>query len=211
MLPWREELRKVRNRVFYATGAVSVILCVGLMMLGSLIMQRIIEVRTANIAYIDKALLGLKGKIAEIKGLQENKKQLLERMEIINALQTDRFTIVKLLDLLPRILPDGIYLTEVNRQEEDMSTAMPGLSQPNNTSVSYGTVKEQTASFLKGYRVEIKGVALTNGSVSVFLKNLGNVKWISGIKLNEVAISKEKGTEGFNFQIECIELVTTDR
>ncbi len=198
LLPWREELRKVHNRIFYAILGGSVAVGISLVVLVSMFVGRRIEVQTANIDYIDKELLSVKGEITEIQGLQTNKTQLLERMGVIGSLQMDRFTIVRLLDLLPRIVPDGIYLTEVIRKEDDTSLAMPALQ---------GGTEKVATTVRKQYGISVRGVALTNGSISNFLKNLGEVKWIKGVKLNEVSINKGKESEGLNFQVEFNQIV----
>jgi len=221
LLPWREELRIVRNRIFYAILIVSAAACGGLVVLISIVLDRRVEVQTANVEYIDKELLSVKGEISEIKGLQENKKQLLERMAVIGSLQTDRYTIVKLLDLFPRILPAGVYLTEVSRKEVGPNTTNSDATQSNNNNEQNIVPENTSTPFTKKYIVVVKGVALTNGSISNLLKNLGGVKWVSGVKLNEVGINakekdrnydpekeKEKNVEGLNFQLEFTQLVT---
>src|SRR5690606_22999283 len=58
----------------------------------------------SEIAVLDK-------QIAEIQGLEEQKRRLLARMEIIEKLQRSRPEVVHLFDQLVRTLPEGVYLT----------------------------------------------------------------------------------------------------
>jgi type IV pilus assembly protein PilN len=57
-----------------------------------------------EIAELDK-------QITEIQGLEDQKRRLLARMEIIETLQRSRPEIVHIFDELVRILPEGVYLT----------------------------------------------------------------------------------------------------
>jgi len=200
LLPWRIELRKKRNNFFYVILCCVVAVSMVLVMVISNFINYRISVQTANVEYISKELLGVKSEITEIEQLQASKAQFLERMYVIEELQTDRFTIVRLLDMLPRVLPEGIYLTEVARE-------LPGdeTSSDSPTPVSHHVSKK--------YTVRVKGIALTNGSISILLRNLGEIKWITNIKLNEVSINKSNNKaerdmiEGLIFQVEFIQHV----
>ncbi|HXH54744.1 MAG TPA: PilN domain-containing protein [Gammaproteobacteria bacterium] len=196
LLPWREALKKVKNQVFYVIlGSL-----IAVSMLVTVLMDRYINykvaVENANIEYINKELKKAKEEVAEVKSLQHNKKQLLERMNIIQSLQADRPSAVKLFDILPRVLPEGLYLANLSRKD-----AVPEIEAlPTNEKERTGEiVAKKTGLGNKKYRVVIQGVALTNGSISVFLKNLEKIKWISEVKLNEVSINKEG--DGLNFNL----------
>ena len=54
-------------------------------------------------------------KIIEIDNLQKEKENLLARMGIIQQLQSDRQKIVRLFDNVTRTVPEGLYLTTLNR------------------------------------------------------------------------------------------------
>ncbi len=74
-----------------------------------------IGVENNNISYLQKELSGISGKVTEVKGLQQNKQELLNRMAVIQALQKDRVLVVKLLDMIPRTVPEGVYLKSISR------------------------------------------------------------------------------------------------
>ena len=54
-------------------------------------------------------------RIEEILDLEEKKDRLLARMQIIEQLQRSRPGIVHVFDELVKIMPDGVYLTEVKQ------------------------------------------------------------------------------------------------
>jgi type IV pilus assembly protein PilN len=66
------------------------------------------QVLQGEIAELDK-------QIQEILGLERQKDRLLARMEIIETLQRSRPEIVHVFDEIVRILPEGVYLTNLKQ------------------------------------------------------------------------------------------------
>lgn len=200
LLPWREDLKKVRNQIFYVILACSITASVLVVILVDGYLNYSIAVENANIQYINKELKNAKAEVGEVQTLRKNKKQLLERMNIIQSLQADRPSAVKLLDMIPRVLPEGVYLTDLSRKE-----VIPEIEVDQNVNKdkvsNQGAKKDGLAN--KKYTVTLQGVALTNGSISVLLKKLEGIKWLSKIKLNEVSINKDGN--GLNFNLGFIQ------
>lgn len=196
LLPWREALKKVKNQIFYLILGSLIAISVLVTVLIDRYLNYKVAVENANIQYIDKELKKAKEEVAEVKSLRNNKKQLLERMNIIQSLQADRPSAVKLFDMLPRVLPEGLYLVNLSRKD-----FIPEIEQVtiNEKEKTREIDARKTGLGNKKYRVAIQGVALTNGSISVFLKNLEKIQWISEVKLNEVSINKEG--DGLNFNL----------
>lgn len=213
LLPWREEFRKIRNRVFYALVSGVIFLGIIVILMVHMILSHRAEVESANVVYLNRELKGINTEISQIQGLQESKENLLSRMQIIQALQEDRTSIVRLLDVLPRVVPDSVYLLEVNRSEIQANaepekkvtegTALEKLK----SEVGINEAEKKTIAPKKEYHVEVLGIAQTNTGISNFMKNLSNVKWISDIKYSEVAINKTG--EGLNFKLEFTQKLTS--
>jgi type IV pilus assembly protein PilN len=129
LLPWREELRKVRNRFFFGLLGASILGGLILILLAHALLESMIDTENKNIAYIQNEQTKISEQIKEIKGLQTSKNDLLHRMEVIQSLQADRGLIVHLLDTLPRIMPDGIYLASIKRIGQQVT--LTGVSQTN--------------------------------------------------------------------------------
>lgn len=200
LLPWRDELKKIKNQIFYFTlvSLVAASVLVTIMIDGYLNYK--LSVKNANIQYINKELKSAQTKVMEVQSLKRNKQQLLERINIIQSLQADRPSAVKLLDVIPRVLPEGIYLVDLSRK--DAKIEMNPTSQNVKDKTSNINVTEM-GSDAKKYTVTVQGVALTNGSISVFLKKLEAIKWVSEVKLNEVSINKDG--DGLNFKLDFIQ------
>jgi len=214
LLPWREEVRRVKNRIFFAIVGVVAASSIVVLVLVEMFLSWRIEVQNANVAYLNTELDNIKAEITEIQGLQGSKKHLLERMGVIRSLQADRPSIVKLLDIMPRIIPETIYLTTLSRSfpregeleihaapdEKSNFSAMNSLinNKPEDKT------KDKTTEVAKNqYLVQVEGVAQTNGSISTFLKKLEGVRWLSDVKLNEVSINKEGS--GLNFKLQFVQ------
>jgi type IV pilus assembly protein PilN len=115
LLPWRQELRRRRQREF-AVGIAAALILAGLVALLSWItvdsmigsQQRKNDLLKTEIAALDK-------QIQEIQALEEQKRQMLARMEIIEKLQRSRPEVVHLFDQIARCLPEGVYLNSVKQ------------------------------------------------------------------------------------------------
>lgn len=115
LLPWREELRKRRQRDFGIAAAVAVVLglaavfaCIQIWSGMTSHQNQRNQLLRAEIAILDE-------QIAEIRSLESQKQRLLARMEIIEELQRSRPEVVHLFDELADRLPDGVYFTQVRQ------------------------------------------------------------------------------------------------
>ena len=76
-----------------------------------------IENQKQRNSYLQSNIAALDEKVAEIRDLQKQRIQLIERMRIIQELQGTRPVIVRVLDQLVRTLPDGVFYTELTTDE----------------------------------------------------------------------------------------------
>jgi type IV pilus assembly protein PilN len=129
LLPWREELRKQKQKDFLNAMALSVL--AGFIILG--LVHSYIEGLKAHqeqrnqmlqneIALLDK-------KIVEIKDIEEKKRKLLAKIDLIQKLQESRPEIVHLFDEIPKTTPDGVFLTKFT--QTGLELIFDGKSQSN--------------------------------------------------------------------------------
>ena len=88
LLPWREQQRRERKLAFY----------IGL-----------------GAAQVAALVFKLDHQIEEINSLEQQKQKFIARMQIIEKLQRSRPEIVHVFDTLARLIPEGIYLTEISQ------------------------------------------------------------------------------------------------
>jgi type IV pilus assembly protein PilN len=129
LLPWRERLREERKKQFLvALGVAAGIAVVILFAIDRVLVSQIGNQAERN-AYLTSQIALLDKEIAEIRQLQQQKKDLTARMAVIQDLQGKRPVIVRLFDELVRTLPEGIYYDRIVRTEESIS--IEGVAESN--------------------------------------------------------------------------------
>lgn len=116
LLPWREKLRKQRQRDF------------GLVALGALVLtllgmgywhwynQGLIDHQNDRNRYLENEIAKVDKEIREIRELEQTRQKLISRMKVIEDLQISRPQIVHLFDEMVTVVPDGAYLTKATQR-----------------------------------------------------------------------------------------------
>jgi len=130
LLPWREKLRKQRQRDFglLALGALLVTV-LGVGYWGFFYVQGMVDHQRDRNRFIENEIARVDKQIVEIKELERTRQKLIARMKVIENLQISRPQIVHLFDELVTVLPDGAYLTSLAQSRR--SLALNGRAQSN--------------------------------------------------------------------------------
>lgn len=115
LLPWRDELREKRKKEFIA-------LCIGAFLVGALGVgstwfyydHKLQDQEQANQLIISHNQ-NLDVQLKSLDGLQEQRNAIVERMKLIQGLQSQRPIAVHLIDELVRIAPANMYITKFDR------------------------------------------------------------------------------------------------
>ena len=129
LLPWREELRKQKQREFGFMAGGSAIIAALVVLLAHLHISGLIDNQNQRNAYLEKEIDILDQRIGRIKELEQLKANLLARMNVIQELQRSRPESVHLMDEMVRTLPDGIYLKKFTQKGRQLT--MEGIAQSN--------------------------------------------------------------------------------
>jgi type IV pilus assembly protein PilN len=129
LLPWREELRRRRQKDFLTFVIVAVVAMLGVVGVVHWEINNRIDFQQTRNGYLKEEIAVLDTKIKQIKDIEKEKQDLLARMEIIEALQTSRPEIVHLMDELVRTLPEGVYYTDVKQIGRNLD--LQGVAQSN--------------------------------------------------------------------------------
>jgi type IV pilus assembly protein PilN len=129
LLPWREELRKQKQREFAFMAGGSVVIAGLIVLMAHLHVSGMIENQNQRNAFLEKEIEVLEKRIGEINELEKHKADLLARMNVIQELQRSRPESVHLVDELVRTLPDGVHLEEFVQKGKSLS--MKGIAQSN--------------------------------------------------------------------------------
>lgn len=129
LLPHREAARKLRREMFYAglgvSAAAGALISVGIWLWYG---AQISNQQTRN-QVLATEIKKLEAQIKDIATLQEEIASLRARQQAVEDLQADRNMPVHLLNEMVRLLPDGVYLT--NMKQTNDTVAMSGTAQSN--------------------------------------------------------------------------------
>ena len=146
LLPWREELRKERQRQFLSTLLGTVILGIVMVFFVVTIFDQKINHQQFRNELVKKEIRKLETRIKKIDELERTRARLISRKEVIERLQASRSMTVELLDNLAKSIPVGVTLTTIRQQGP--SLALTGTSQSNARVSAYLRELETNGLFL---------------------------------------------------------------
>lgn len=115
LLPWREKLRKQRQRDFGLVALVAVLLTALGMGYWHWYNQSLIDHQNDRNRFLENEIARVDKEILEIRDLERTREKLISRMKVIEDLQVSRPQIVHLFDELVTVLPDGAFLTQATQ------------------------------------------------------------------------------------------------
>ena len=130
LLPWRQKRREYQQRQF-----VNLLALVALV--GGFLLVVWWQIQSSQIAKQDERNALLKaeievfeGKIREIRALAKKRKELLDRMRVIQELQGNRPVSVRLFDEMVRQLGDNVYFEKMSLRQTRLD--ITGIAESNN-------------------------------------------------------------------------------
>ncbi len=130
LLPWREIERQEKKKEFLILLGMVVAIALSLAVAWGYWVNWQIDWQADRNNLLNREIAVMDEKVKEIKELKLRRKQVLERMEVIKALQGNRPGIVKVFDEFVRSVPSGVFFVEVNRVGENV--ALIGFAESNN-------------------------------------------------------------------------------
>jgi len=130
LLPWREHLRQQKTKTYLICVGISAIVAVCCIILTGMFIDNDTQKQNNINKLITDRMSTLDLLIIEIKDLETQKQELVQRMKAIYSLQGNRPIIVHLFDELAKIAPDGLYYVSLNKVNKKIS--LQGISDSNN-------------------------------------------------------------------------------
>ena len=152
LLPWREEQRKERMKQFQTMAGLAAFLMLAIILLVHIRIGGFIDNQTSRNSYLQQEIKTLEKKIAEIKELENEKSNLLARMNIIQQLQSSRPQVVHVFDQMVNTIPAGVYLTNIKNIGPTIT--LDGFAQSNARVSSYMRNVDD-ADWLTGPRLDV--------------------------------------------------------
>jgi len=129
LLPWRDELRKRREKEFIVTAVIAALLMGGVVLGVHLYNESRIAYQEQRNTFLETEIASLDKKIKEIEDLQRERDRLIARTQVIQSLQSGRPEIVHVFDELVTTLPEGVYYTKVEQKGRTLN--LQGVAQSN--------------------------------------------------------------------------------
>ena len=121
LLPWREELRKEKQREFSVAAAGSAFIMAGIILLIHLNINSLIENQQSRNNFLKEQIKQVEAKIKEISELEKQKQQLIDRMKVIEQLQTNRPEIVHVFEELVKATPEGLSIKSIKQNASGLT------------------------------------------------------------------------------------------
>ena len=129
LLPWRAERRVQRQREFYVMLGAAAIAGLLLSFLLWFHYDRQVSGQTERNDFLKDEIAKVQAQNKEIERLDEQKRRLLARKDVIEKLQANRSQMVHLFDSLVRTIPDGVMLANIKQEGEVLT--LQGRAQSN--------------------------------------------------------------------------------
>jgi type IV pilus assembly protein PilN len=130
LLPWREERRQALKKEFLVVLAATVVFALFCLFVANRVYNAWIENQNDRNSYLQHNIDDLNRQVAEIKELEAKRRQLLDRMKVIQDLQCTRPLVVHVFDELVRTLPDGVFYQSLTRTGKRIDIV--GVAESNN-------------------------------------------------------------------------------
>ena len=130
LLPWREEAQRLRQQQYFSILTFLALMSFLIVFLISQYYQAKVDGQRARNQFLTNEIKVLDARIAEIKTLEEKKKDLIQRMTLIEQLQKSRNVGTQVLDEIAKIVPSGVYIVKLEKQGNEL--LIEGKSESNN-------------------------------------------------------------------------------
>lgn len=116
LLPWRDAEREAKKKQFFTLLGFVALLAAGTAFGGHLYMLDRIAYQESRNTYLNQEIKRLDAKIKEIEALDETRQALIDRIRVIEQLQSTRPSIVHLFDEMAKALPPGMFISSMKQK-----------------------------------------------------------------------------------------------
>jgi type IV pilus assembly protein PilN len=127
LLPHREERRKRRKVAYYAGLGVAALVGVAIVGVWYLVVEQLVSGQQQRNAFLQAEIAKLDVQIKDIASLKAEIASLKARQKAVEDLQIDRNVPVHVLNELVKQVPEGIYVTSVKQDGQNLNVA--GIAQ----------------------------------------------------------------------------------
>jgi len=161
LLPWRDIQRRNLHRKVLILCVLVWVAAVGGVAYGHFYVSGLVFQQQARNKYLTGEIKKLDEKLSEIRDIRKQKQALIDRMDVIQQLQSDRTRIVHVFDELVRRLPKGIYFTRLKKSGDNL--VIEGYAQ-SNARVSALMNQLEASRWLTDAKLDVINTSRQNGT-----------------------------------------------
>ena len=191
LLDWRQGLREKRRKRFFAVLILSALAAMLAVLAGVGVLNQRVDHQKARNELLRKEIADLDKQIVEIQELEKVKANLLARMRVIEKLQATRSAMVHFFDEIVNTLPEGVYLTAMHQQGDEV--AIDGVAESNGRISTYMKNLENSLWFAEPNLIVIRTIDKDRRRQSQFSLRVKN---LTIAKLNAEAQQAESAAGG---------------
>jgi type IV pilus assembly protein PilN len=135
LLDWRQARRERRKQEFIASLGLAVAIAGGIVGAGWMLVSGELSYQQSRNDYLRAQIVEMNKKIKEIQELERVRANLLARMRVIEQLQANRTATVHFFDELVDTLPEGVSLTGLKQQGNQV--VLDGIAESNGRISTY--------------------------------------------------------------------------
>ncbi|WP_239424364.1 PilN domain-containing protein [Vibrio galatheae] len=117
MLNWREEKRRARQRRLLALLLAGGVMAVGLQITLGVYLDKQYVLQQQRNQYLASYTLQLSEQLNQLQMLEQTHQALQSRLNLVQALQVERNRTTNIMNLLPQMIPAGVYLDQVKMND----------------------------------------------------------------------------------------------
>jgi type IV pilus assembly protein PilN len=121
LLPWRAELKEHLKQRFFIHLTFAAIFSLFLVFILHLIISKRLDVQLKRNVDLQNVVTSYDQKNVEVKEMEKQKLQLLLQINHVQQLSADRANIVRIFNELVRVMPPGVYLTSLKRNQSKIT------------------------------------------------------------------------------------------
>lgn len=113
LLPWRETKREEHKRRFVQLLFLGVLMGVGLQWGAGMYLSTEYSKQQDRLSYLQSHISKLDKQIASLKIAENEHQSIMTRLEMIENLQKDRNKTTLFMNLMPQLIPTGVYVDKI--------------------------------------------------------------------------------------------------
>lgn len=174
LLPWREEIITYNKKVFFWIMSISLVMSGFFLIFIYHLFFGQIEYTKSYTQALESAKTNLISNVSAYFNDKKLQEKINARINVLQQLQESRYTTVRILNEITKIIPKGVYLTKMTRKDNDLE--IEGLANSNLLIASFMQAIDKSSSLKimslqKVEKTEEKKVVATQFAIQLSLKS----------------------------------------